>query len=287
MNKQVISNKEFGGERPLYRSRDLILDGVTVHAGESSLKECRSIEACNCRFEGKYVFWENDDLYVHDCLFTEGARSSVWYTRGMKMRSCMVQAPKMFREASGIDIEGCQFPNAQETLWHCRGIRIRNTEISNADYLFMYSEDIDIDGYTQKGNYSFQHAKNVVIRNAEIHSKDAFWDCENVTVYDSTIVGEYLGWYSKNLRLVRCHIEETQPLCYCEGLLLEDCTFGADADLAFEYCSVEATLRGDIASIKNPTSGHIRVQGHIGEVILDENIKAPGNCVIESVENQI
>lgn len=276
-----ISNTEYGGERPLYKSEDLELEGVTIHAGESSLKECKDIKAKNCRFEGKYVFWENDNAQVTDCLFTEGARSSVWYTRGFSMENCMVQAPKMFREASGIDISSCRFPNAQETLWHCRGVRMRDVEISTADYLFMYSEDIDINRYVQHGNYSFQHARNVVIRNAEIHSKDAFWDCENVTVYDSTIIGEYLGWYSRNLRLVRCHIEETQPLCYCEGLILEDCTFGPDADLALEYSTVEAVIRGDIASIKNPTSGHVRVEGRIGELIIDANIKAPADCVVE------
>lgn len=278
---ETIKNQEFGGERPLYHSSDLRLEGVTIQAGESSLKECRNIQAEKCRFEGKYVFWENDGFDVRDCLFTEGARSSLWYSRGCRMRDCLVEAPKIFRESDGIDIASCRFPNAQETMWHCRNIRLRDVEISKADYLFMFSENIDIENYTQHGNYSFQYAKNVEIRNAQIYSKDAFWSCENVTVYDSTIVGEYLGWYSKNLRLVRCHIEETQPLCYCENLVLEDCTFGADADLAFEYCTVQATVRGDMVSIKNPTSGHISVEGHVGEVIIDSNIKAPADCKIE------
>lgn len=42
--------------------------------------------------------------------------------------------------------------------------------------------------------------------------------------YTSSIVkGEYLAWYSENLRLVRCKIIGTQPLCYAKGLVLEDC----------------------------------------------------------------
>ncbi|QWA32818.1 DUF3737 family protein [Lacticaseibacillus paracasei subsp. paracasei] len=28
-------------------------------------------------------------------------------------------------------------------------------------------------------------------------AKDAFWNCENVTIYDSTISGNYLGWNAK------------------------------------------------------------------------------------------
>ena len=154
------------------------------------------------------------------------------------MTDTQVDAPKMFREMDGIEMERVNIPDAQETLWHCRNVMMRDVDVRNADYLFMHSENIDIDRYRQEGNYSFQYCRNVVIRNAEIHSKDAFWNTENVTVYDSTLSGEYLGWHSRGLRLVRCRIAGTQPLCYCEGLVLEDCTFDADADLAFEDSDV-------------------------------------------------
>ena len=99
-------------------------------------------------------------------------------------------------------------------------------------------------------------------------------------MYDSVIDGEYLGWHSRNLRLVRCHIGGTQPLCYVDGLVLEDCTFAPDANLALEYSNVQATIKGHVVSIKNPRSGHIRVDS-VGEIIIDQNMKAPGDCKIE------
>ena len=34
---QLISNKEFGGERPLFASHDIHLDNVTILAGESAI----------------------------------------------------------------------------------------------------------------------------------------------------------------------------------------------------------------------------------------------------------
>ena len=50
-----------------------------------------------------------------------------------------------------------------------------------------------------------------------------------MTVFDSVVKGEYLAWYSENLRLVRCKIIGTQPLCYAKNLVLEDCEMeGAD-----------------------------------------------------------
>ena len=277
----VIRDEEFGGERPLFASKGLRLDGVTVHAGESALKCCSDIEAVGCRFEGKYPFWHVDGFEISSCLFTPGARAALWYSRNLEMTDTLVEAPKMFREMENLSLTRVRIPDAQETLWHCRGVKLRDVEVGNADYLFMHSDNIDIDNYRQDGNYSFQYCRNVVIRNAEINSKDAFWNTENVTVYDSSLTGEYLAWHSKGLRLVRCHISGTQPLCYCEGLVLEDCTFDADADLAFEDSCVDATILSHITSVKNPRSGSIRA-GSIGELILDTNILAPADCKIQT-----
>lgn len=275
-----IKNAEFGGERPLFASQDLYIENVTIHAGESALKECARVEAVNCRFEGKYPFWHNDGFVVRHCLFTEGARAALWYSRHLQMSDTLVEAPKMFREMDDLHLENVQLPHAAETLWHCRNVVLKNVEVKEADYLFMHSENIHIEDYRQQGNYSFQYCRNVEIRRAVIDSKDAFWNTENVTVYDSEIDGEYLGWHSRNLRLVNCKISGTQPFCYAHDLVLENCTFAPDADLAFEYSTVHATINSPVHSVKNPRSGCIVAQSY-GEIILDENIKAPADCRIK------
>ena len=279
----VIENKEFGGERPLFASHDLKLVNVTIHAGESALKECSDIEAVDCRFEGKNPFWHVDRFIVRNCLFTPGARAALWYSRGLQMYDTLVEAPKMFREMEGLRLVNVKLPDAQETLWHCSDISLRNVEVANADYIFMHCSDIDIDGYHQDGNYSFQYCKNVVIRNAVINSKDAFWNTENVTVINSEINGEYLGWHSRNLHLINCRISGTQPLCYCKNLVMENCTLAEDCDLAFEESTLNADVNSVITSVKNPTSGIITAKGY-GEIILDENIKQPADCRIITKE---
>ena len=209
---ETIRDKEFGGERPLFGTRGLHLENVTFHAGESALKCCADIEAEKCRFEGKYPFWHTDGFKVRNSLFTPGARAALWYSRNLEMTDTQVNAPKMFREMDGIVLRNVNIPDAEETLWHCANVDIRDVKVANADYLFMHSHDIRIENWHQQGNYSFQYCRNVEIRNAEIHSKDAFWGTENVTIYDSVISGEYLGWHSRRLHLVRCRISGTQPL---------------------------------------------------------------------------
>ncbi|MBQ6177932.1 MAG: DUF3737 family protein [Bacteroidales bacterium] len=278
---EIIIGKEFGGERPLYRKKDLYLEDVVIRPGESGLKETANITAFKCRFEGKYPLWECDGFVVKDSILTVGARSGLWYSRGGELYNTIIDAPKTFRRMTGIKMRDCWIPGGSETFWDCSDIDVKDCQIERADYVFMHCENIVLENVKLQGNYGFQYAKNVVIKNCVLNSKDSFWEAENVEVYDSVINGEYLAWYSKNLKLVRCHITETQPLCYCEGLVMEDCTFGSDCDLAFEYSDVEATVKGHVVSIKNPRSGHIHV-GSVGEIIIDENIKAPGDCRITS-----
>lgn len=281
---ELIKDREFAGERVLFARHNLELINVHIGVGESALKRCSNITARKCIFDGKYPFWHTDGFRVEECVFNIGARSGLWYSRNCMMISCKVKAPKMFREMNGVTIRDTDFPNGQEMFWHCRNIDLDRVRIDDCDYLFMNSENAVIKNYVQNGNYSFQYAKNIEIENAEIHSKDAFWNTENVTIRNSLLDGEYLGWHSHNLNLINCHIKGTQPLCYADKLKLVGCTFDSDADLAFEESIVEAEILSPVTSIKNPTSGHITVP-KVNEIILDENIQQPADCVIIITED--
>ncbi len=274
-----IVNQEFGGERPLFASHDLYLENVVIREGESAIKECSNIEAVGCRFEGNYPFWHVHGFRIDNCFFDVGGRSALWYSDHLKMTNTRIDAPKMFREMTDIELKNVVINDADEIFWRCRRINVENLTLHEGRYPFMFSRDIFVKKLRSDSKYVFQYVKNVEIHDAVITTKDAFWEVENVTIYDSELHGEYVGWHSKNLRLVRCHITGEQPLCYARDLFLEDCTFGSDCDRAFEYSTVQANIRGSITNIKNPTSGHITAD-RIGSVTLDENIRQPADCVI-------
>ena len=277
---QLIKDKEFGGERPLFAVHDVHLENVTIREGESAVKKCSNIVATGCRFEGNYPFWHVHGFTIRNCYFAVGGRSALWYSDHLKMSDTVIDAPKMFREMNDIDIENVVMNDADEVFWRCQDINIRNLELHGGTYPFMFSSDIRVDGLESDSKYVFQYVKNAEIRNARITTKDAFWEVKNVTIYDSELHGEYLGWHSRNLRLVNCHISGEQPLCHAHDLVLENCTFDPSCDRAFEYSTLRADIRGAITNIKNPTSGHIIVDS-IGSVTIDENIEAPADCIIE------
>ena len=276
----LIKDQSFGGERPLFAIHDTRLENVTITEGESGIKCCQRIEADRCRFIGKYPWWHVDGSLITNCYFEVGSRSAIWYSNDMVMRDCIIDGPKFFREMRGLTLENVNITDADETFWRVSDLKVRNVKLHDGTYPFMFCENVDVDGLESDSKYVFQYVRNAVVRNAKIVTKDAFWETENVTIYDSLLDGEYLGWHSKNLRLVRCHIAGEQPLCYIDGVTLEDCTFDAASDRAFEDCTdIHAVIRGGITNIKNPISGSI-VADSIGSVTIDENVKQPANCQI-------
>ena len=278
---ELIKNKEFGGERPLFATHDLRLENITIVDGESGIKQCQNMECYDSKFYGKYPWWHVDGAKIENCYFAPGSRSAIWYTNDLVMKHCTIDGPKFFREMKNVELEDVTINDADETFWKVKGLRLKNVTLHEGTYPFMFSEDIYVDGLESDAKYVFQYCKNVEIHNAKIVTKDSFWECENITIYDSLLDGEYLAWHSKNVRLVNCHLAGEQLLCYAQDLVLENCTIDAACDRMFEYSTVEADIRGHIEHIKNPSSGHI-IADSIGNVTIDENVRQPNNCVIET-----
>ncbi len=243
--------------------------------GESALKECRNVRLEDCDLRLRYPLWHVTGGSLHNCRMTETCRAALWYDSGLTIENCEMGGIKALRECRSMNILGGS-SNSTEFGWMCRDLTVKDFSLTS-EYPFLHTENGVFEGFRLKGKYSFQYTKNLTFRNCVLDTKDAFWHAENITVYDSVVKGEYLAWYSTNLRLVRCRIIGTQPLCYCKGLVLEDCTMEG-CDLSFENSDVQATVKGHIDSVKNPVNGFVHADS-IGELILDEHRWA-GACDI-------
>ena len=262
-----IKNAVFSGERAEFAAHNAKYISCTFEDGESPLKHSVGIVAESCDFKWKYPFWYSRDITVRESVFHEMGRAGVWYSQGVRFEKVKYIAPKGFRRCKGLSLENVCLPFAQETLWQCSDVTLKNVH-AEGDYFAMNCNDMVIDGLTLDGNYSFDGARDVIIRNSTLNSKDAFWNSENITVENCKIYGEYIGWNSKKLRFINCEIESLQGLCFIEGLYMRGCTLN-NTTLCFEYCSgIDATIEGHIESIKNPISGVIRA-GSIGDTILE------------------
>lgn len=278
---EIIKDKKYGGERPLFGARQVRLENIEITDGESGIKCCEDLECDNSRFYGKYPWWHVDRSLITNCYFAEGSRSAIWYSNDMVMKDSVIDGPKFFREMKNLSLERVKINDADETFWRVDGLKLKDVELHEGTYPFMFSKNIYVDGLVSDAKYVFQYCKNVEVHHAKITTKDSFWECDNVAVYDSELNGEYLAWHSKNVKLVRCHISGEQPLCYMDHVVLEDCTFDTECDRAFEdSTNIQADIRGAITNIKNPVSGTI-VADEIGSVTYDEYAKGH-DCHIQT-----
>ena len=269
--RKRVEEQRFDEERALYNLTNAdVVDCVFAGPadGESALKEARDVKLDNCSFSLRYPLWHVRSFKLHDSRMDENTRAAMWYCEDGKLTDSDLNGVKALRECTGIAIHDCNI-DSQEFGWKCHNIQVEDSKLCS-EYLFLGSSQVTMDRVQVKGKYSFQYTDDLTIRNCFLNTKDAFWHSKNVTVVDSVIRGEYLGWYSEGLTLVGCRIIGTQPLCYCKDLKLVNCTM-EEADLAFEYSDVHATIDGHVDSIKNPRSGEIIVGG-VGEVILGDAV---------------
>ena len=274
-----FENKTYDEERALYGLKNAKVLSCRFEGpadGESAFKECNDIEVDKCFFALRYPFWHVTDAKISDCEMTETCRAALWYDKNVEIKSSVLGGIKALRECDDIVLSGCKI-ESEEFAWKVRNFRITDCELKS-QYPFFECRDMDIEKLSMTGKYSFQYVENVVIRNSVLKTKDAFWHAKNVTCIDCVIEGEYLAWYSENLRLVNCTIRGTQPRCYCRGLVLENCKM-ENTDLSFERSEVEATVNGNIISVKNPINGFIKA-GSIDEIIIEDEFK--GLCAIET-----
>lgn len=265
-----ISGASFEKERSLYFENNLKVSHCTFAGkedGESPLKEGRHLVVEDSFFDLRYPFWHDQDLVVTRCELSEKSRAAFWYDDEVEIFSSKLHGIKALRECQHIHLKDVDVVSP-EFMWRCNHVALEKVSVVS-EYPFFEDSDFHATELTLDGKYSFQYVKGGSLEHCTLKTKDAFWHSENLTVSDSVIDGEYLGWYSKNLHLIRCHIKGTQPLCYCEGLVLEDCTM-ENCDLAFEASEVQADIKGEILSVKNPRSGLIKAD-KIGTIIRSES----------------
>lgn len=277
----VIENKKYDEERALYNIKDTEVKNCEFAGpqdGESVLKETRNIVVESCKFSLRYPMWHVQKYELLNSNLDEKTRAPLWYSNDGIIKNTTITGVKALRECNNTIIENCNI-NSPEFGWKTNNTEIKNTELIS-EYIFLDSKNIKFDNVKFTGKYSFQYVENLEIENSILDTKDAFWHAKNVIVRDSVIKGEYLAWFSDGLTLINCKIIGTQLLCYCKNLKLINCETEC-CDLSFEYSDVDADIKGNIISIKNPKSGTIKVDS-VGEIINgDAVMEVKGQVIIK------
>lgn len=281
--KNHLTRGFFTGERALFSSRGLSISESVFDDGESPLKESKDIDLEKCLFRWKYPLWYSENVTAKGCTFFDMARAGIWYSKNVDISDSLYEAPKGLRRIDGLKLNNVAFSNAEETLWNCDGVDIKNVTVKG-DYFGMGSKNVKAENLTLFGNYGFDGCENVEINSSRLLTKDAFWNCKNVTVRDSFISGEYFGWNSENVTLINCTVESLQGFCYMKNIKLRGCRL-MNTTLSFEYSTCDVEIEGEVDSVKNPLSGRIKADGI--RLLIVEPDKVDENATKYECENII
>lgn len=269
MQMKKIYGERFGEERALYGSCGVHVSNCSFDGaedGESALKESSDVLVENTLCNLRYPFWHDLRLTIKQCEMTEFCRAPLWYSETVVIEDTKMYGVKALRECKDVHINGCDIISP-EFGWSTTDIHMSHSS-AQGEYFMMRAEHFSLRDVHFKGKYSFQYAKDGVIENCLLDTKDALWHAKDVVVRNCTVKGEYLAWYAENVTFIDCKISGTQPLCYCKNLKLINCEMEG-ADFAFERSEVWAELTTPVISIKNPRAGEIQVP-YADELIMDD-----------------
>jgi len=270
--RKKIEDRHFQGERALFRAKDLILSRCLFDNGESPLKEAEGVKVEECTFGYKYPLWYGQGHKVKDCRFLPLARSGIWYTKDSLFENLDVEAPKEFRRCENIQRKNIDVKDAKETLWYCKGVERQDIKVKG-DYFGRGSSFLKGEKLTIKGNYIFDSGSDIRRKDCLFLSKDAFWNCKNITLVHCTVNGEYFGWNSENVTLIDCTLSSHQGFCYRKNLKRVGCKVSSSSDLIFEYSeNLDCDISSPLGIIKNPVSGTISCFGYEDYIKDDQRI---------------
>ena len=212
------------------------------------------------------------------------------------VQSCVFAGPEdgesVLKEARNIEVADCQF-SLRYPMWHVKGFSMSGSTMDELTRAALwYADHGKIANSTLGGIKAVRECNDIQLENCEIISQEFGWKCSDITLSDSSITSEYIFLDSKNVKLNHVkmkgkysfqYMENLEIIdCYCKDLKLINCTM-EDTDLAFEYSDVDADVRGNVVSIKNPKSGKIIVDS-VGEIIREDPVmECTGEVICRSI----
>ena len=172
---QKFVEQKFIGERAMFGVKDTEFERCGFAAGESPLKHGQNLRLKNCIFEWKYPLWYTKNVAVEGGFLMQTARAGIWYAQDVSFKDTLIQAPKSFRRCQNVSLENVNLTQAEETLWSCEDVEIKNV-CARGDYFAMNCENVRVYGLNLDGNYGFDGCKNVLVEDSKLLSKDAFWN---------------------------------------------------------------------------------------------------------------
>lgn len=128
-----------------------------------------------------------------------------------------------FKEGGNITADSCYF-NLRYPFWHNDGVEILDSEMTEkCRAALWYSTDINIKNTKMHGVKALRECERIKITDSDVNSVEFGWFCKDITVSDTTAVGEYIMLKSANLSFKNFNLTGKYSFQYIDGGIFEGC----------------------------------------------------------------
>ena len=239
--------------------------------GERACFFAKDASFTSCTFtDGESPLKEGENLIVRSSTF--GWKYPLWYCKSVLVENChwLETGRAGVWYSNDLTVKDSLIEGAKN-FRRCKGLSLENVSIPNALETLWDCEDVSLRNVKVKGEYLAMNAKNATIENLELDGDYPFDGAKNVTIRHSVLHSKDSFWNSENIVLEDCLIEGEYFGWNSKNITLINCTIISHQG----FCYMEGvTLKG--CKLKG-TSLSFEYCKDIDAEILDEvdSIKNP------------
>lgn len=160
---------------------------------------------------------------------TFDAERALYGARGITVKNCIFDGPadgeSAFKEGRGIQVDGCFF-NLRYPFWHDRGLKIRNSEMTElCRAALWYSNEVEITGTKLHGIKALRECGKVKMRGCDVVSPEFGWSVQGIEMEDCAVESEYFMMRSACLNFKNVRMKGKYSFQYIEDSEFDNCVF--------------------------------------------------------------
>lgn len=162
----------------------------------------------NKTFTGERAMFKSNNKSFENCIFEDG------------------ESP--LKESNNIVLNNCFF-KWKYPLWYCKNIKVANCVWDDTGRSgIWYTNDISITDCTINAPKQFRRCKNINIDNVKFtNAIETMWMCDNVTIKNCHITGDYFLMNSSNIYLENVIIDGNYCFDGCKNVYAINCVFNS------------------------------------------------------------
>ncbi len=154
-------------------------------------------------FFGERALYNTKDAIINDSIFEDG------------------ESP--LKESSNVTLCGAIF-KWKYPLWYCKSVGVYDSTIlETARSGIWYTEDITLKGCTVDAPKTFRRCSGInVIKCTFSAGAETLWNCKDISIEDTSVVGDYFGMGCENVRIKRFSISGNYLLDGAKNIEITD-----------------------------------------------------------------